>query len=141
MDPLSITTGAIAVVGAIHQATKCIDRLRAIRQAPLEIKLLLEEVADLDDLLKQIRDGQRPPEYGDGRPPPKEEPRGLDLHISRTTTKLSELDQLIQHHLSRSHRRTPDFSWVRGQSKANALREELRILRLNLAASLAAATS
>ena len=141
MDPLSITAGAIAVIGAIQQAGQCIDRLHAIRQAPLEVSLLLDEVADLSDLLKQIRDAQKPPDYGDGRPAPKEGPKGLDWQISRTSSKLSELDQLLQHHSSRTRRRAPDFAWVRGRSKANGLREDLRLLRLNLAASLSATTS
>ena len=141
MDPLSITAGAIAVIGAIQQTARCIERLHAIRQAPLELTLLLEEVADLSELLKHVQTAQKSPAYGDGGPRPTEGPKGLDWQISRTSTKLNELDQLLQHHTSRTDRRTPDFGWVRGRRKANALREDLKLLRLNLAASLSATTS
>lgn len=142
MDPLSITAGAIAVLGTIQQAATCIDRLRAIHQAPREINLLLDEVADLSELLEHIHVAHKPPEYGDGRVQPTTEgPKGLDWQISRTSKKLKELDQLLQHHACRVHRRAPDFGWVRGRSKVNTLREDLKLLRLNLAASLSATAS
>ena len=143
MDPLSITAGAIAVVGAIQEAARCIERLRAIRQAPLELQLLLDEVADLSEVLRDVQTAQKPPAYGDGRAQvrPTESPTGLDWQISRTSAKLSELNCLLQHHSSRANRRTPDYGWLRGRQQANALREDLKLLRLNLAASLSATIS
>lgn len=143
MDPLSITAGTIAVIGALEQAAKCINKLRAIRQAPIELKLLLDEVADLWELLKHVQKAQRPPAYGDGGVPSadKEQPKGLDWQITRTLAKLNELDSLLQHHSSRTNRRIPDFGWARGKQKADALRADLKLLRLNLAASLSATTS
>lgn len=91
MDPLSITASAITVVAAIQQAVKCAERLRAIRQAPKEIKLLLEEVADLSELLNQCQAVQRPPAYGDGSSRPIESPKGLDWQISRTVDDIKRV--------------------------------------------------
>ena len=142
MDPLSITTSAIAVIGAIHQAGKCIDQLNTIRKAPRELSLLLDEVADLHELLKQVQQCQNPPAYAkDGAVRPTESPSGPDWQISRISTKLSELDHLLQRHSLRTTRRAPDFGWARGRQKANALRADLKLLRLNLAAGLSASTS
>ncbi|KAL8804129.1 MAG: hypothetical protein Q9182_002762 [Xanthomendoza sp. 2 TL-2023] len=115
MDPLSVTTGVIAVVGAVEQAAKCIQKLRVIRQAPREVNLLLEEVADLWEVLQQVETAQRPPEYCEKAVPFDEEKpaKGLDRLIRRTSAKLEELDSLLQHHGSRTQRRTPDWSWLR----------------------------
>ena len=133
MDPLSITASAIAVLGAVQQAGKCVQKLKAIREAPLELKLLLEEVVDLCQLLEHVKTAQKPPDYYEDEEArgavPTERPKGLDWQISRTSTKLSELDQLIQHHSSRAHRRKLDFGWVRGRQKANALRADLQLPR------------
>ena len=145
MDPLSITASAIAVIGALQQAARCVEKLRAIRQAPEELKLLCDEVADLSELLNHVKLAQRPPAYEEkGGVTPIESPRGLDHQISRTSTKLGELDQLVVEHASRTDRWKLDrghFAWLRGRQKANALREDLKVLRLNLAASLGASTS
>ncbi|KAL8821908.1 MAG: hypothetical protein Q9223_000138 [Gallowayella weberi] len=143
MDPLSVTTGVIAVVGAVEQAAKCIQKLRAIRQAPREVSLLLEEVADLREVLQQVETAQRPPEYRERAVPFDEEKpaKGLDRLIRRTSAKLEELDSLLQHHGSRTQRRTPDWSWLRGKKKADALRSDLTTLRMNITAVLSGITS
>ena len=144
MDPLSIAASAITVVGVITQAVKCAEKLRAIRHAPDELRLLLEEVADLSELLRQIQLAQAPPTYEESVTRQIDPPKGLEWQISRTSTKLQELDSLVEDHASRTDRRKIDrghWGWIRGRRKANALREELRVLRLNLAASLGASTS
>ncbi|KAK4693600.1 helicase SRCAP/SWR1, partial [Lecanoromycetidae sp. Uapishka_2] len=144
VDKTKKKTKAIAVIGAIQQAAICIERLRAIRQAPEELRLLCEEVADLSELLKQVQSAQRPPAYQEKVGAPPISPTGLDHQLSRTTTKLQELDRLVTDHASRTDRRKIDrghFGWLRGRQKAYALREDLKLLRLNLAASLGATTS
>ena len=148
MDPLSITASAIAVLGAFRQAVKSAERLRAVRRAPEELKLLLKEVTDLSELLKDAQLAQRPPAYEEtdafATPIPNPSPTSLDWHISRTSTVLQDLDSLVEDHASRTDRRRLDhghWGWHQGRRKANALREELKVLRLNLAASLGANTS
>ncbi|KAL8827207.1 MAG: hypothetical protein Q9191_003328 [Dirinaria sp. TL-2023a] len=138
MDPLSITTGGLAVIGAIKQAVECIQKLKAIHQAPVEVELLLEEVVDLHELLEHVEAAQKPPEFG---PLPTESPKCLDRPISRISTKLRELDQLLQYHSARMRRSRFDFGWVRGRQRANALRRDLKLLRMNLCTSLSATTS
>ncbi len=144
MDPLSITAGAIAVIGALRQAAKCVQRLRAIRQAPAELKALLEEVIDLRGLLEQIQTDQHARPRLDGSAAASETPNGLARHVERTSSKLQELDSLIEHHAtytSQSRFNRGHLGWGRGRQKASILCEELKVIRLNLAASLGATTS
>ena len=150
MDPLSIATAGIAFAGATSQlANICIQRLRAIRQAPLEIKLLLEEVLDLNGLLQQLEpthshhyytQRQRQNLNGSERTIPAGV--GLEWQISRTSSKLHELDSLLQEHTSKPARfGINHLTWSKTRQRANVLRADLKVLRLNLTASLGANTS
>lgn len=142
MDPVSITAAGIAFAGAVGQAAKCIQRLRAIRQAPIEIKLLLEEVLDLSGLLKQLEPTQSQRFDGSEKTVRRPPVVGLDWQIARTSSKLQELDSLIQEHSSKPARFGIDhLGWPKGRQRANTLREDLKVLRLNLSASLGANTS
>ena len=148
MDRLSITAAGIAFAGAVSQAGKCIQKLRAIRQAPIELKLLLEEVLDLSGLLKQLEPTHNRQRYDDIDGSVSEAvsglsaPVGLDWQIARTSSKLQELDSLIQEHSSKPARFGIDhLGWSKGRQKANSLRADLKVLRLNLTASLGANTS
>lgn len=141
MDPLSITAAGLAFAGAVSSAAKCIQKLRAIRQAPVEIQLLLEEVLDLSGLLKQLEPAQsQKADHGSQRAGTPVV--GLDWQIARTSSKLQELDSLIQEHSSNPARFGIDhLGWSKGRQRANALRGDLKVLRLNLTASLSANTS
>ena len=144
MDPLSIATAGIAFAGATSQLAKCIQRLRAIRQAPLEIKLLLEEVLDLSGLLDQLEPTQRQRQTWNNINGSESEKTaaGLEWHITRTSSKLRELDSLLQEHSSKPARfGINHLGWSKTRQRANALREDLKVLRLNLTASLGANTS
>ena len=54
MDPLSITVGIIAIIGAITTTGKGIASLRQIRDGPQELTRLLGEIDELHDVLLQI---------------------------------------------------------------------------------------
>ncbi len=144
MDPLSITAAGLAFAGAIGQTRKCIQRLRAIRQAPLEIKLLLEEVLDLSGLLHQLEPTPTQSSRFDGTEKMVSPGVGLEWQIARTASKLGELDSLLQEHTANSKptRFAIDhLGWPKRRQRANALRADLKILRLNLATSIGANTS
>ncbi|KAL9607926.1 MAG: hypothetical protein Q9167_007206 [Letrouitia subvulpina] len=140
MDPLSITAGTIAIIGAVRQTTKALQGLRAIRQAPTEIQSLLEEVVDLDTLLKQIQNdsGHRSCTVDS---PASYDQNGLDRQVRRASAKLGELTSLLESHstsqriagIERGH-----FSWRRGRRTANGIREDLKLIRMNITASLGA---
>ena len=146
MDPLSITVAGFAFAGVVGQAAKCVQKLRAIHQAPVEIKLLLEEVVDLSGLLKQLEPAQR--QIFDGSEekavpaPPAAGLATLDWQMARTASKLQELDSLIQERSSKPARFGIDhLGWHKRRQRANTLRADLKVLRLNLTASLGANTS
>ena len=141
MDPLSITAGTIAVIGAVGQTAKALQALRAIRQAPTEIQSLLEEVVDLDTLLEQI---QADTKHRPLRPEPSashDGQNGLDRQVRRASEKLTELTTLLESHsksqkiagIERRH-----FAWRRGRRTASVIREDLKLIRMNITASLGA---
>ncbi|KAL8686053.1 MAG: hypothetical protein Q9218_007382, partial [Villophora microphyllina] len=101
---------------------------------------LIDEVADLWDVLRLVDIARRPPEYRQRAPSLEEEEpaKGLDRLIPRTSAKLQQLDSLLEHHWSRTQRRMPDFSWVRGKQRADALRTELAQLRMHILTALSA---
>ena len=141
-----MTAAGIAFAGAASQTAKCIQKLGAIRQAPVEIKLLLEEVLDLFSLLKQLEPISTQSQRFDGADktviPLPVQVVGLDWQIARTSSKLQELDSLLQEHASKPARFGIDhLGWSKGRQRANTLRGDLKVLRLNLTASLGANTS
>lgn len=44
MEPLSITTGIVTLIGAAHVITKGLVKLKDYRDAPTEIAMLINEV-------------------------------------------------------------------------------------------------
>ncbi len=75
-------------------------KMRAIRQAPAEIGLLLEKVLDLNELLKQLKPTQSQ-RFVDGSQHTVPLVGGLDWQIARTSSKLQKLDSLIEEHASK----------------------------------------
>ncbi|PVH88072.1 hypothetical protein DL98DRAFT_648957 [Cadophora sp. DSE1049] len=56
MDPLSISASIVALLGAAATVARGLDRLRAWRNAPVELISLLNEVADLQVVLTNVKD-------------------------------------------------------------------------------------
>ena len=146
MDPFSLTVGALTLVGTVRLAGKCVDKLRIIRQAPAELKHLLEEAQEVHGLLEQLQrdhDAQNSPK-SDDHVPSAPVTSGLARLLERATSKLTELDALIEHHSNQTSKRPIDhgnLGWARGQRKAVKLCDELKVLRLEIIASLGASTS
>ena len=51
MDPLSLTASVIAITGAVATATKLLNKLLALRNFPLKLQQLYNEVSDIHAVL------------------------------------------------------------------------------------------
>ncbi|KAL8677485.1 MAG: hypothetical protein Q9186_006084 [Xanthomendoza sp. 1 TL-2023] len=122
MDPFSITTGVITVL--VEQASKCIQKLRAIRQAPREVSLLLDEVADLWEVLQQVETTQRPPEYRERAVP-------FDLRSDLTTLRMDITAVLSRITSKTANRIESAFDKVNADNA-----EQLNLLTVSWASSL-----
>ena len=140
MDPLSITAGIIGVIGLAQQTGKAVQGLRAIRQAPAEIQSLLEEAVDFHALLQQIQADTNHSSVV-AEPSASCGQNGLDHQMRRASAKVDELSSLLESYsksrkvagIERRH-----FTWQRGRRKASAIREDLKLIRMNITASLGA---
>ena len=147
MDPLSITVGAITLLGAILGTVESIQkRINAARHTSEEIKLLEQEVNSLQALLQQVENAA-PTQTQDGNAkslPGKA--TGLEFQLTQVSAKLKQLEQLLDDYKPRAVPTRfgvdrPRLGWWRAGQRAesaNKLRAELNVLRLNLTASVGA---
>ncbi|KAF2660578.1 hypothetical protein K491DRAFT_711773 [Lophiostoma macrostomum CBS 122681] len=54
-DPLSLTAGIIAVVGAAEKTGKGLEKLRTLHDAPDELEYALNEISDMRVVLRSIQ--------------------------------------------------------------------------------------
>lgn len=143
MDPLSISVGVVTLIGAVKSVQK---RISAARQAPQEVKLLEQELNNLEDLLQQVKSAA-PTQIGDWNAKSRSgKATGLNLQLTQLSAKLQEFEKLLQEYKPRAVPtrfgvdRPHLGSWQAGQraQSANKLRAEVNVLRLNLTASLGA---
>ena len=160
MDPLSLTTGIIALLGASSQAAKAIRQLAALKNVPDLVLALNNEIADLHLVLLAIQDVFER-QQSSGVPFPGGRRRTGDeasvdatlvSFLGQAKAKVGELEAL--------HRRlvvvvVPSEGsgaaagagalnkavWLRVQKRVKRIQEELRTVRLNLAAALVVVSS
>ena len=62
MDPFSLTVGAIALVGTAGKIIKCIEKLRRLSAATVELDVLSNEISSLQVVLTQLGNTSIPPQ-------------------------------------------------------------------------------
>ena len=132
MDPLSITAGVIAVVGAAQDAGKSsLKFLRTVKNAPGELQDLIHEVDQIEAVLEDVKDAVESSQRSS---------RALNLLLERAKEKLVELDKLIHYELVKPKEvvRVDRVAWATHQKHVVRLREELRNIRHDITAVLAA---
>ena len=143
MDPFSISVGVVTLLGAVKSVQK---RVSAARHAPQEVKLLEQELYNLEDLLQQVKSAA-PTQTGDGNAKSLSgKATGLSLQLTQLSAKLQEFEQLLHDYKPRTVPTRfgvdrPHLGWWRAGQRAetaNKLRAELFLLRLNLTASVSA---
>ena len=126
-DPLSVTASIIAVVGVAHEVTKGLRRLKAAKDAPEDLKDLLEDLVQLEMVLNGIKSGVLSP----GSPPVE-----LASLIEEAGSKLLELRSLIEYTLTKAgvSDKVVRWQWLRKGDEVERLRNQLSAIRLNLVA-------
>ena len=147
MDPLSITVGAITLLGAVLGTVESIQkRISAARHASQEVKHLEQEVNSLQALLQQVENAAPTHTEVGNAESLSEKATGLEFQLTQLSAKLKELEQLLDDYKPRAVPTRfgvdrPHLGWWRAAQRAesaNKLRGELFGLRLNLAASVGA---
>lgn len=92
-DPLSITAGIVAVVGAAGGITKTLGKIKDLRNAPDELLALINEVSDLRLILNDLQhyilqNTQRQQIL-------QEELQYISILVDRAKDKLRKLDELV----------------------------------------------
>ena len=143
MDPLSLTASIIAILGVSGQVGGVIRKLASVRGAPDILRALNNEITDLRLVVTSIQDAfQR--QRTTTLPPSV---TGSGYHASITSSLQQALDKV--HELEALYHRlrpiTPNASgllklspvrWAREQSKVLQLRDDLKIVRLQLLGAL-----
>ena len=165
MDPLSISCGILTFVGAIRQAHKCARKLRAMHNAPQEVRELAEEVADLQSIIVQVqaavapvadrvsRTGNHPagPHVRGGEAdssPLEEHQEAKELvirNVQRIESKLEHLSSLIPEQRkpsqpNQSYLKPEYWHWFKTRGKVQKIQTELSDLKVNLLIGLGSLT-
>ena len=135
-DPLSITAGIVAVVGAAGGITKTLGKIKDLRNAPDELLALINEVSDLRLILNDLQhyilqNTQRQQIL-------QEELQHLSILVGRAKDKLLQLDELIQYRLVKPDSifgeiKVSKREWARARSSIVRFQQSLRDIRLNIA--------
>lgn len=135
MDPLSITAGIIALIGAANQVAVGLNKLASMREAPDAVRALNNEVSDLrlvlDDaepLLRKHERMSRPNAPGDSK---------FLLGLEHGKERLAELETLIQNRLFTRMGKIDRFGWLFEQNKVQRALVDIRAVRLSIVARLA----
>ena len=165
MDPVSIACGVLTFVGAIKQAQKCVQKLRAMQNAPQEIKELSEEVTDLMSIIVQVQNAVTPvadrisrvgnqtagphvsdPPTNDSLFDEHQEVRELVIrNVQRIESRLELLSSLVPEPRKPSQSnysplKTEHWHWFKTRSKAKKIQTELSDLKVNLLIGLGSLT-
>ena len=140
MDPLSLTASVIAVITAAGTVASGLKKLQVIANATDELLALMTEVSDIQIVLEEVNDALRA-QGGYG------EHMSLNLAklLIRAKTTLLRLNKVIQTHVAKSQAsgtspsgpKVARLTWMMERSTVRTLQEDLRLIRLNLATTLA----
>ena len=143
-DPLSVTAGIIAVLGAIESVTKTLARIKSIRNAPNELLALINEVSDLKLILSDVQSYLA--DCTASQQLPREPLQHMSTLANRARDRLLELDELIQYRFTKADSTTDQIKvsrreWARARSTIETFRQSLRDIRLNIVTQMVVVNS
>lgn len=118
MEPLSAAASILAVVGAARKAAEGLHRLKAIKNAPIELEDLLLEFSQIEIILQSYKN--LPTNF-------QEPSSNLATILGIAENKFNELNNLVHYTLTKagSDEKVDRLQWVRKRSDTERLREQL----------------
>ena len=135
MDPLSITTGVLAVLGACSTLSRTFAKIRSLRQAPAFLQALNNEISDLQLALLDINDFLTGAESAGISSPgtDREVQRLCSAILDQTRETLREVEVLVNDRIAKAtggdHSRVNFLPFIREHSRLTQLQGELRQAR------------
>jgi len=134
MDPLSITAGILAIVGAGGKVGNGLKKLVQLRDAPDALLALCNEVSDLqcvvhnvDDLLQQLQQEHALPSSIKGA-------------LNQAKATVLDLEKIIFYDLTtittRGGYRVDRSSWLRAETKVATIKERIKAANILLVNAL-----
>ena len=139
MDPLSVATGTLTILGAGRKIGKGLKKLTRLKDAPDALLALDNEVSDLHCLIQDVENilQQRPEDSG--------LPQSLTGALRRAKTVLLALESVIAYELTTTTAtdglRVDRSSWLRAKHKVEAIEENIKVAKLSLVTALSLLTS
>jgi hypothetical protein len=139
MDPLSITAGVIAVGQALQTFTSLAIRIKDLKNAPSEVKMLSNEIIDTQAVLREISVMAK-----DLHDAPEERIQDLEKSIKASQDKALEVDSLLRYGImppmdfsGEGKEKINRLAWARRKTRVEKLQRDLRDLRQDIMLHLA----
>ena len=130
MDPLTIATGVLTMIGACNALASTIKKLHHLREAPGELEALEKEISALHSCadgishLVQVHGQNRREGIGQ---------ISVGLCVGNARQKVEQVQQILDRSLlDLSSGKIRKSAWLRWQSEFDRLRQELRDVRSEL---------
>ena len=138
-DPLSISASIIAVLGAAEGIGKTLNKIRNIREAPIELLALINEISDMKVVLSDT--GNHFIQNISNMHLQREHSQHMTTLLDRAKEQLLQLDELVQYRLVRPGSTSQKVQlsrreWTLATSTVQSFRETLRDTRLNKIAQM-----
>ena len=143
-DPLSISASMIALLGAAEAVTKIIGKIRHIHNGPTQVLALLNEVADLTVVLKNVQSfvrSQTTQSYI-----PQDQLQQLASLVEKAKNEVHQLEEVIQRTLIKPNTNTKSIrifrlEWLKAKPRIVEFKQNLRDIRLKITAHVTLANS
>ena len=131
MDPLSIATGTITVIQAVLGT---LNVLVLLRGAPAEIRALIEDILDLEAVLKPI--DQASHAQGILRPSTQDGYSAVQRLVTKARNRVLELQQIIGGRIvpncSKSASKFARVQWLQERYRVKAIQQDLQAIKLDI---------
>ena len=132
-DPLSLVASIIAVVGAAETISKTLTKVKLLRNAPVGLLALNNEIADLTIILCTVEGHMSSSDLERSAPPQDVLQQILNL-VDRAKDHLLQLDQLIHYRFLESGSLDGDYKvfrirWIRAKETVDNHRCALQGIR------------
>ncbi|MCJ1460021.1 hypothetical protein MMC28_010400 [Mycoblastus sanguinarius] len=130
-DPLSIAAGVIAILGAARRASKGLNLLINVKDAPEGLHDLQEDIFRAETVLEVIKNMVSESH---------EDTPGLKKVLGMAASKLGDIECLVEYTLTKAGEsdKVDRWQWIRKGGKVEKLRRELDAVRRDLTALISA---